>query len=267
MSKANELVAFVLTRGNPKYIMEMVAQLRELKHVVFLATDINPGSLELPRNFSILFGDGQQEKRNRSIEIARSMGLPYCLQIDDDIRVRDGMADHCEQVVNTLLEFDFLGATCTQLRMMYGMQWLQCEHSHPFVFKKFPSQLMAIRIKAFDECKPYRMAGMGGIEKGSQLWAKGWGVGALNLMHSEIRICDGSPAQGGLPEAGYEAALEADLAMLREEPKILTKVETRVDRKGCTRLSLRWDWNEMLKRFHDRWPEVKYYDTIHKVGV
>lgn len=267
MLQAKELVAFVPTRGNEKYTMAMVDQLKELHHVIFLATDVDPGLLDLPSNFSLLFGGKRQDKRNRAIEIARSMSLPYCLQIDDDLRVKNGMASHCEQVVNTLLGFDFLGATCTQHRMMYGMQWLPREHSHPFVFKNFPSQLMAIKIEAFDEVKPYRLTGMDDVEKGMQLWAKGWGVGALNLMHNEIRARGGSPSQGGLPEAEYEAALQADLVMLREEPKILTKVETRIDKKGRTRPTLRWDWNEMLKRFHDRWPDVKYYDNVHRVGA
>lgn len=264
---ANEVVVFVPTRGNKKLLLNMANQLRSVRKVYFLATQVKVEEDELPPNAKVLYGGERYQKRKHAVHLAADLGLPYCIMIDDDLTSKT-MPETAATLADTLAAYPFLGTVCAQSRMSLGMSWLSTPYSHPFVLKNFSACFFAINVKAYGQVPGFRASVFDDLDLGAQMWNIGYANAAIERSFDYKRKTGNQdPSQGGMPSAEYEAGVRAGLEALRTMPDILPVVDA-VIRDGHTRQKLKWNWDRMLANLRHRFPGLSYADSkIAFMGV
>lgn len=263
----SDLIVFVPTRGNKKFLLKMAEQLQGIRRTIFLTSQVDITHSEVPGNCLLVAGGTRLEKRQRAIRMAHQYGIDYCVQIDDDLR---GPLDQLAANLVTVLEQNpSIGSVSSQSRVMLGMGWLPSPVSHDFVVKPYPSQLLALRLQAYRETKGFRTNTLEDVDIGAQMWNIGWGVAATvgKISYSEIRPHDTrDPNAGGMPNSEFQVTMYEDIALIRGMTDILKVAEFRPNKKGEIKIVLRWHWQTMLDRYHERWG-VPYSDSRHRVGL
>ena len=247
---------FVPTRGNRKYLERMCEQLAFCERVIFLASHVDTSNLPSNCIAMDMTHRTRQFKRQMAVLMAEADNLPYCLQVDDDLKA--DFATILPELVRLLDAYPRLGSVCSLNRVAANQGWHPQPVSHPFIVKNFPSQVVAMRIEAYRQTSGYRVYTSDDADIGGQLWDAGW-VNAATWIgtHSETRPRGGSPKLGGLPSAEYEEHIHEDFAVMNKLHS-LQSIKGRVDRNGRTRAVTRWDWkfiravvNENLGSYQD----------------
>lgn len=263
--KPSDLTVFIPTRGNPKFIFDMCKRLETVHEVIFLATDVDINVGDLPDNALILMGGKRHEKRHKAVTIARNLGLPYCIQIDDDLKAKD-MSLTCCKLAEMIIQFPMLGTVCAQSRTSLGLNWLPDPVSHPFVIKNFSACFFAVNVAAYSEVPGFRVSVFDDLDLSAQMWNAGFANAAILAEYDYARRTGNSdPKMGGMPNGEYERGVEAGLEALRSIPNVLSDVAG-MYRNGHTRHKVKWNLDWMFSNFTQRWPDFKYQDSKIKVG-